>query len=63
MSSKIRWDEFTQRRYEHLAVANAINALDYRWHSQHSDKDGSEFTVEGLYASTSTWVVAASPCL
>jgi hypothetical protein len=50
MSSKIRWDEFMQRRFDHLAVVNAINALDYRWHSQHSDKDGSEFTVEGLYA-------------
>jgi hypothetical protein len=50
MSSKIRWDEFMQRRFDHLTVVNAINALDQRWHRQHSDKDGSEFTVEGLYS-------------
>jgi hypothetical protein len=50
MSSKIRWDEFMQRRFDHLTVVNAINALDHRWHRQHSDTDGSEFTVEVLYS-------------
>jgi hypothetical protein len=35
---------------DHLTVVNAINALNHRWHRQHSDKDGSEFTVEGLYS-------------
>lgn len=48
-TSKVRWDEVMQKRYDYLKVDNAINALNRRWHKWHSDRDGSEFTVEGLY--------------
>ncbi len=50
MSSKVRWQKVSQQRHDHLMVVNAMNALDLKWHRQHSDSNGSEFTVEGLYS-------------
>ncbi len=39
-----------ERDHSALDVVNAINRLDHRWHREHSDRDGSEFSVEGLYS-------------
>jgi len=50
MSSKVRWHEVMQRPHGHFVVVNAIQTLNRKWYQQHSDCDGSEFNVEGLYS-------------
>lgn len=49
-SPKVRWKQVVERDYEHLRVVNAINRLNHKWHREHSDRDGFEFSVEGLYS-------------